>query len=649
MPFAICRLRRNAWRCFASAAAVALSDAAHTTVIGLAGIGCHFGNGFGTGFEFLASERTFGVCENGGQKGQVAIIGCLYNRPFRGKLAVSFTTANKQTDGHQEIRTLFLALVQLRRTARRHGRQSVQGLPHNFWLENRVTNMPKAKTANDYRELAQHVGWTWLGLVPKNTGATTEWLCPRGHLRSASYDNLKQGMGCRRCQSDAKSLRRKHRPGDYHVLANARGFTWLGPEVKGALEKTAWECADGHRWSARYNDIQQGSGCPRCGKRSAAEKTRRQPGEYHLLAAERGLVWTGRVVNMNKAKTSWKCSAGHTVFASFNQITKGKCCKKCSGLEPKTAQDYLTLAASRGFTWTEKKAANTSAPTSWQCAYGHKWRAPYDTIRDGHGCPYCANRVRKVAEQYRLLAEQTGLVWLGPVPKNSKSSTSWLCPKGHRIEKSFNSVQRGSGYAICSGQEPKKPSDYHSLAETRGFEWVGPEVKNTSTDTWWMCTRGHRWRAKYGTIYMKHGCPECLDMVNGKRVSKAQRQVCEMVDGGLNAPAGRYLIDVVKIVGDIKIAIEYDSWCFHGAKEESDLVKTHNLLGSGWRVLRIRANALLPSKNQLDAAIERLVTGERWIDIELSDWGKGPVAWFYKSDEKKEALHFGMAGPEFFS
>jgi hypothetical protein len=138
-------------------------------------------------------------------------------------------------------------------------------------------------------------------------------------------------------------------------------------------------------------------------------------------------------------------------------------------------------------------------------------------------------------------------------------------------------------------------------------------------------------------------------MVNGKRVSKAQRQVCEMVDGGLNAPAGRYLIDVVKIVGDIKIAIEYDSWCFHGAKEESDLVKTHNLLGSGWRVLRIRANALLPSKNQLDAAIERLVTGERWIDIELSDWGKGPVAWFYKSDEKKEALHFGMAGPEFFS
>jgi hypothetical protein len=50
------------------------------------------------------------------------------------------------------------------------------------------------------------------------------------------------------------------------------------------------------------------------------------------------------------------------------------------------------------------------------------------------------------------------------------------------------------------------------------------------------------------------------DMVNGARVSKAQRRLCEMLDGKLNLPCGRYLIDVATCVDNVNIAAEYDSW-----------------------------------------------------------------------------------------
>ena len=127
---------------------------------------------------------------------------------------------------------------------------------------------------------------------------------------------------------------------------------------------------------------------------------------------------------------------------------------------------------------------------------------------------------------------------------------------------------------------------------------------------------------------MEHGCPLCLDMVNGVQVSKCQRRICEMVGGELNAPAGRRRIDIAKIVGDVKIAIKYDSWFFHGGKQAEDLAKDQEFLAKGWRILRIRSNKLVPTKAQLDHAIQQLLVGDKWLDIELADWGKGRIAPF---------------------
>src|SRR3990170_7018881 len=215
--------------------------------------------------------------------------------------------------------------------------------------------MPKRKTADDYRALARRRGFTWLGQFPRNTGELTQWLCSRGHEFSANYDNLKQGMGCKYCTREDHGARRRHPPEDYHAIAYERGLVWLGPEVKGALELTVWECGAGHRWSARYNDIQQNHGCRYCAARRKAEKTRRQPGEYHALAAYRGFTWLGPAVSDNKKKTHWRCMAGHVLLAGFNRIARGGGCRKCSGLEPKTAQDFRELATSRGFKWIGKE------------------------------------------------------------------------------------------------------------------------------------------------------------------------------------------------------------------------------------------------------------------------------------------------------
>jgi hypothetical protein len=174
---------------------------------------------------------------------------------------------------------------------------------------------------------------------------------------------------------------------------------------------------------------------------------------------------------------------------------------------------------------------------------------------------------------------------------------------------------------------PKTPADYNALAAERGFVWLGPEPENAGTKTNWVCDKGHTWAAAYSTIKIGHGCPSCLDMINGACVSKNQRALCKMVGGTLSgAKVGRYTIDVVTESQGVKIAVEYDSWFYHGTNDEHDSSKDRALLEDGWRVLRVRSNRLLPSQEQVNSAIDRLVGGELWLDIVLDDWGIGPTS-----------------------
>ena len=98
-----------------------------------------------------------------------------------------------------------------------------------------------------------------------------------------------------------------------------------------------------------------------------------------------------------------------------------------------------------------------------------------------------------------------------------------------------------------------------------------------------------------------------------------------MLGGELNHPFGRYSIDVALSVDGVAIAVEYDSWYWHSHRQIDDAQRDDELLAAGWRVLRVKSNELLPSLEQLDAAISRLLTGENQVEIVLDDWGKGPT------------------------
>ena len=503
-----------------------------------------------------------------------------------------------------------------------HGIQQGRGCPV-CGVERRAKQ--RRNKPDDYRALAQERGFLWIGPEVLNNHTKTTWECEQGHQWEATYTSVRNGTSCPVCANRVPKT-----PVDYHTLAQERGFLWIGPEVRTTRIKTGWECGQGHQWEADYGHILQGRGCPVCA--GAVPKT---PTDCHALAQERGFRWLGPEVPNIRTKTTGECEQGHRWEAPYHGIQQGSGCPVCA-IEEQAEQrrnkpdDYHALAQEQGFLWIGPEVPNNNTKTIWECKEGHQWEAVYSSIQQGSGCPYCAGKAPKTPEDYNALAKERGFRWVGPEVPTTHDDTVWECEQGHQWEAPYGNIGQGSGCPVCAIEEQaerrrNKPDDYHALAQERGFRWIGPEVPNSHTRTTWECEQGHQWEAVYGSIKQGRGCPVCIDMIHGARVSQVQRDLCEMLGGELNRPFGPYRIDVAVEADGIAIAVEYDSWYWHAGREDYDAQRDREMMAAGWRILRVRSNEQLPAREQLDAAIARLLAGEEQVEIVLDDWGIRPA------------------------
>jgi hypothetical protein len=66
-----------------------------------------------------------------------------------------------------------------------------------------------------------------------------------------------------------------------------------------------------------------------------------------------------------------------------------------------------------------------------------------------------------------------------------------------------------------------QPEQYHEVATSRGFEWLGPYTGRTEDVTWWLCPYGHRWDATYHDVSQSSGCSTCS-------ISKGEKRMIEV-------------------------------------------------------------------------------------------------------------------------
>lgn len=127
---------------------------------------------------------------------------------------------------------------------------------------------------------------------------------------------------------------------------------------------------------------------------------------------------------------------------------------------------------------------------------------------------------RKMEKDYHLLAESRGFKWVGGIlPKNTHTKTLWECKELHRWGAKYHDIHGDNGCPYCSGKAKKTEEDYRLLAKCREFLWVGSRLpKNVLIKTWWECKAKHRWQTAYSIINGGSGCPYCYG--TAKKIEK---------------------------------------------------------------------------------------------------------------------------------
>lgn len=87
----------------------------------------------------------------------------------------------------------------------------------------------------------------------------------------------------------------------------------------------------------------------------------------------------------------------------------------------------------------------------------------------------------------------------------------------------------------------------------------------------------------------------------------------------LNYPVSRCNLDIALFVDNIKIDIEYDGWYWHDSQK--DRKRDEFLKSQGWKILRIKSANKIPSLEQIQEGIFKLVNTDRtFTKITLDDW-----------------------------
>jgi len=182
----------------------------------------------------------------------------------------------------------------------------------------------KKKTLAEMKALAAQQGGRCLSASYQNSKTKLLWQCELEHeLFFMRANNVQQGQWCPEC-SGKKRLTLK----SVQLLAEPFGGKCVSKLVKNSKQKLKWQCAEGHLFERRPNDIQQGYWCTVCQPRENRKKTLE---DIQELARSRGGECLSTKYDGNKTELKWRCAEGHEFYRRPNTIQQGAAwCTECT-------------------------------------------------------------------------------------------------------------------------------------------------------------------------------------------------------------------------------------------------------------------------------------------------------------------------------
>jgi len=273
--------------------------------------------------------------------------------------------------------------------------------------------------------------------------------CGSGHTWGAAPDTLKQGKWCPFCSAAKKADKVRPPINVPKEFAEKKGGKLISPTYKNSKEKLEWECAEGHRWMAKFNLIRQGTWCPFCAK---LKKLRLPIGDLEKITEGKGFNQISGIYKRKMGKLEWECDKGHRWNANIESIKQSKYCPICS-INSINLSKLVDFAKQKGGRVLSLEYKSIKSHLKWECSKGHHWLAKPNNVMNGTWCPICARNKKLNIEDMKSIAALRGGACLSETYINARTKLEWRCAKGHIWHAQPYSIKSGCWCPKCAGKK----------------------------------------------------------------------------------------------------------------------------------------------------------------------------------------------------
>ena len=244
-------------------------------------------------------------------------------------------------------------------------------------------------------------------------------------------------------------------------------------------------------------------------------------------------------------KVWWICSEGHEWEANVKYRSSkrgGTNCPYCSRNKVSKINsleiNYPEVAKQWHPTKNKLDLKNVSMGSNkkvwWICSEGHEWKTDsYSRTSRGTNCPYCSGRCATKDNNLKVKYPEIAKEWHpikneDLIPDNFKPYSNkkvwWICAKGHEWKTNIrHRVFNNSNCPYCYGRYATKDNNLKVRFPEIARQWH--PVKNgdltpgnfkpySNKKMWWICAKGHEWKANISTRANGSNCPNCYIFCN---------------------------------------------------------------------------------------------------------------------------------------
>lgn len=368
----------------------------------------------------------------------------------------------------------------------------------------------------EMQDIAASRGGECLSEVYTNTQTKLKWKCAFGHEWTAMPQSVIHGSWCPICSSGlGERLSRAVFEQLFGAQFEKAHPSWLISQDGEQLELDGYnerlQIAFEHQGSQHYSPSQYYSARMSFSKRVEYDETKRRLcTEHHVVLIE--VPEVGTLLDIKDLQSYVEKSlsdAGISSYRHGHMVDYSDAYINDSSV--RMFKLIQSIAKEHGGRCLDDCYKGSKQALLFECAKGHRWATPAESIMSGTWCPYCsasakADVARTSIEELRRAAESRGGKLLSNSYQNGFEKLEWQCAKGHIWKSSWNNIRGGKWCPECARVQL---DDLRHLAELRGGKLISETVVNNSTPVEWQCSKGHRWFARPNNVKNGTWCPYC--------------------------------------------------------------------------------------------------------------------------------------------